>query len=105
VINKSYSHLSWGIAVVAAIAGVFSTVAATAGDDAGRVNLMYLVLLYVVLPIFSLLLLALFSALKKPPLLVGALARSSFWPRSWRDALPELKREQRFLWGNMLKKP
>ncbi|MCV6590458.1 MAG: DUF2868 domain-containing protein [Marinobacterium sp.] len=96
MINKSYTHLSWGIAVVAAIAGVFSTVAATTGDAAGRVNLMYLVLLYVVLPLFSLLLLALFSALKKPPLLVGALACSSLWPRSWRDALPELKREQRF---------
>jgi len=96
VINKSYTHLSWGIAAVAAVAGIFSTVAATAGDDAGRVNLMYLVLLYVVLPLLSLLLLALFSALKKPPLLVGALARLSLWPSSWREALPELKRERRF---------
>ena len=94
--NKSYAHLSWGIAVVAAIAGIFSTVAVTAGDSAGRVNLMYLVLLYVVVPLFSLLLLALFSGLKKPPLLVGALARLSLWPSSWRDALPELKRERRF---------
>lgn len=94
--NKSYTHLSWGIAVVAAIAGILSTVAVTAGDSAGRVNLMYLVLLYVVVPLFSLLLLALFSGLKKPPLLVGALARLSLWPSSWRDALPELKRERRF---------
>ncbi len=96
MINKSYTHLSWGIAVVAFIAGIFSTVAVTAGDGSGRVNLMYLVLLYVVFPLLSLLLFALFSALKKPPLVVGALSQLSFWPRSWRDALPELKREQRF---------
>ena len=94
--NKSYTHLSWGIAVVAAIAGIFSTVAVTAGDSAGRVNLMYLVLLYVVLPLLSLVLLALFSVLKKPPLLVGVIARLSLWPSSWREALPELKRERRF---------
>lgn len=96
MINKSYTHLSWGIAVAALIAGIFSTVAVTAGDGSGRVNLMYLVLLYVVLPLLSLLIFALFWALKKPPFLVGTLAQLSLWPRSWRDALPELKREQRF---------
>jgi Protein of unknown function (DUF2868) len=96
VVNKSYTSLSWGLSLVVFIIGIFSTITVTAGDSAGRVNLMYLVLLYVILPLLSLILLLIFSLFDKKPFVVDFICGLAIWPREWRESLFELKREQLF---------
>lgn len=96
MVNKSYSNLSSGLAIVAIITGIFSTIAVTAGDSGGRVNLMYLVALYVIFPLLSLLMLATLSLFNKKPVFADFACGLTLWPRGWRESIIELKREQLF---------
>jgi hypothetical protein len=96
VINKSYTNLSWGVTFVVFIGGFFSSIAVTSGDNLGRVNLLYLVLLYVVVPLISLISLALYCVNKHKNSLTDLLMQLPLWPRRWQESLLELKREAIF---------
>lgn len=96
MVNKSYTKLSWGLSLAVFIIGIFSTITVTAGDSSGRVNLMYLILLYVIWPLLSLLMLVVWSLVNKKPVVIDLISGFAIWPRQWRESLFELKRERLF---------
>ena len=73
------------------ILGIISTLSVVSGDSSGRVNLLYLVLLYVLLPLFSLIMLIVLSITKSSSWF-NIFSQSSIWPRRWHESLLELKR-------------
>jgi len=106
VVNQSNSNLSWGATFLFFLIGFLSSVAVNAGDDLGRVNLLYLVLLYVALPVVSLITLVLFAVKKQPHSFTNLLTQLPLWPRSWQEPLLKLKRDglfQAWLFGQSQK--
>jgi len=104
--NQSNSSLSWSATFLVFVIGFLSSVAINSGDDLGRVNLLYLVLLYVVIPVVSLMFLILFSLKKQQHSLTNLLTRLPLWPRSWQEPLLQLKRDglfQAWLFGQSQK--
>jgi len=96
VVNKSYTKVSLGASLLMFLAGFVSSVAVNSGDELGRVNLLYLVLLYVALPLVSLLLLMACSIKPQTGSLTNILLQLPIWPRSWQESLLELKRDGLF---------
>ncbi|EPJ53730.1 MAG: hypothetical protein OFPI_09320 [Osedax symbiont Rs2] len=77
---------------------VFSTSAVISGDQQGRVNLLYLLLLFVAWPLLSLLLSIVLAASNSKVNSISSLLALPIWPRAWIDALSQLR-------GNDLQRP
>ncbi|MCB1645005.1 MAG: DUF2868 domain-containing protein [Pseudomonadales bacterium] len=72
------------------LTGFLVTVSFLAGDDQGRVNLLYLLLLFVVIPLASLLVSLLLLVTRSNQGLAGWLLSLPVWPRHWRSHIAEL---------------
>lgn len=93
MINKTYTHLGKVLTCLAIVLGMLSTFVIMAGDEKGRVNLLYLVVLYIVFPLCSWLLLLLLSISKRPLTTLNLISHSHLWPSTWHESVLELKRE------------
>lgn len=74
------------LGVLALLAGFMATLAFLGGDEQGRVNLLYLLLLFVFIPLAGLLLSLLLLLLKSGQGLAGWLLALPFWPRHWHQS-------------------
>ncbi|NRA62516.1 MAG: DUF2868 domain-containing protein [Psychrobium sp.] len=95
--NTRYlSGLSRGLSLLLFIGGVLTSGVIVSGDDMGRVNLLYFILLFVMWPFLSfsvLLLFKIFPKTSKFPL-INSLLSLPIWPRSWLDSVYYLQRHQ-----------
>ncbi len=88
----SYQQISSGLSVLVFGAAIVSSSVLISGDQLGRVNLLYLLILFVAWPVVSLLLMVILSVIKTEKSLVNALLAIPIWPRTWLDTVSQLKR-------------
>ena len=72
------------------VTGLVLTLSILSGDAQGRVNLLYLLLLFVFLPVTGLLLSLVFVLRKGSKGLAGWILELPFWPATWRHSLHTL---------------
>lgn len=85
--------ISNGLAVLVFCAAIFSSALLIGGDQFGRVNLLYLLLLFVAWPVLSLILALFLYWGKSEKGLVVWLLSIPVWPRSWLLSLDALKQQ------------
>jgi len=92
--EKIYKEFSFVLAFLVMILGFLSAMAVMTGDDLGRVNLLYLLLLFVLFPVFSLTLMVVFKITKKNisfmSYVISVVCISDFY----RDKLNSIKSKQ-----------
>ncbi|MCJ8339856.1 MAG: DUF2868 domain-containing protein [Pseudomonadales bacterium] len=91
--RESLTNISRGLSLLVFCLAVISTTAIISGDQYGRVNLLYLLLLFVVWPMASLSLTFLLSITQSSANFVSSLLALPIWPRAWVDVLSQLKRD------------
>ena len=78
--TSTYAHISKLLTGAVFILGLFSTFSLLGGDALGRVNLLYLLLLFVAWPLLAMLLLFLSPLLKQRGSLTLQLINLPLWP-------------------------
>ena len=91
--RESLTRISTGLSLLVFCLAVFSTTAVISGDQQGRVNLLYLLLLFVAWPLISLLLTLVLAVTNSNVNSVSSLLALPIWPRVWTDALRQLRRD------------
>jgi len=91
--RESLRKISWGLSLLVFCLALFSTTAIISGDQYGRVNLLYLLLLFVAWPLLSLLFTLVLAVSKSSANSISSLLALPIWPRAWKDALSQLKRD------------
>ena len=92
MVNQNSQRLANGLSVLAFTIAFFTTTTLMIGDQLGRVNLLYILLLFVFLPLFTLLATLLCTLFKAPLNITSMLLSFPFWPRAWLASLTDLKR-------------
>jgi hypothetical protein len=93
VVNKYLKQLSIGLGVLVFCLAIISSVLLISGDQLGRVNLLFLMVLFVVFPVISIITTLIFPLIKRPGSFVTLLLAVPIWPRQWLDAISQLKRD------------
>lgn len=92
--DNNDGNLSKGMSALTFVLAMILSVSLLTGDQLGRVNLLYLLLLYVGWPVLSFIALLLFPVLNIQFSFVKSLLSIRLWPRQWLAALEQLKRDQ-----------
>lgn len=82
-ISQSLNGISFGLGGFALLLGFIGAISVMSGDLEGRVNLLYLLLLFAFLPALGLLLSVFFVLGRHPRGLAGWLLTLPWWPRNW----------------------
>ena len=94
--TSAYARISNLLTGTVFLFGAFSTFAIMSGDALGRVNLLYLLLLFVAWPVCAMLLLFISPLLKQRASLTLQLINLPLWPPGWQQRL--LKRKHQDDW-------
>lgn len=94
VVNQNSKRLATGLSFLAFFMAFTATAVLMVGDEFGKVNLIYLLLLFVLLPLFSLGLTLYCAVFNTPFNVTNLLLNFPFWPSAWLDSLSVLKRSQ-----------
>ena len=79
--ENKLSQISVGLGILGFVAGLFASFAVLSGDELGRVNLLFLLLLYAFLPVVGLILSLLFLLKKDSKGLAGWILELPLWSR------------------------
>ena len=92
-ITEKAANFGWGLFAAGAVPGMLISWGILSGDQLGRVNLLYLLLLFVLWPLLMLLATALGLLGGGRQGLTRALTRLPLWPSAWARALKKLVRQ------------
>lgn len=93
MVNKHLKQLSIGLGVLVFCLAIISSGLLISGDQLGRVNLLFLLLLFVLWPVISFITTLVFPLIKRPGSFVTLLLSIPIWPRQWLAAIAQLKRD------------
>ncbi len=96
MVSEILHKISHGLSVLVFGFALIGSATLISGDSFGRVNLLYLLLLFVLWPIVSLCSALLFAMYKRDKRFIVLLLAIPIWPRSWIDAITQLKRDELF---------
>ncbi len=91
--TSAYARISNFLSGTVFLLGAFSTFSIMAGDALGRVNLLYLLLLFVAWPVCAMLLLFVSPLLKQRASLTLQLINLPLWPPGWQQRLLQRKHQ------------
>jgi hypothetical protein len=96
-LNIDYcQRISNGLGIFVFCSAILSSAMLISGEQMGRVNLLYLLMLFVAWPVMAIILAALLSFSKTDKGMVSILLAVPIWPRLWVNALHKLKADRLF---------
>ncbi len=97
--NQQYRYIGHGLVALVFCFALLSSAFLISGDQYGKVNLLYLLLLFVVWPLLSLVLSVSASLMRSKKSSVSTLLSLPIWPNAWQSAINDLKRSGSYpLW-------
>lgn len=94
MVKQKSQRLANGLSLLAFIIAFGATAVLMIGDQLGRVNLLYILLLFVFIPLLTLITALLVAVFKAPLNFASVLLNFPLWPRSWLASQGELKRSK-----------